>query len=158
MFHWLLSYLGFRHPARTLAAEKCIDAAFASAKEANPTLWAKPSSHAPTRQAKFELFCLTLAHRYPKNNPALQREVLEGAIERLEIGLREAGISDVAIARQVRTHAAALHGRLDIYTKLIEKNKIDNLIKVSSSHGITLQEVKLLIKNPLPKAKKTVKR
>ncbi|MCA3243705.1 MAG: hypothetical protein INF43_00165 [Alphaproteobacteria bacterium] len=135
MFHRLLRYVGFAAPATGAAAEAVLDATFAAARASNPQLWAKPSDHIPTRQAKFEEFCLHLASRLP-TAPAARRAVLEAAIARLEVGLREASVGDLGVAKEIRTLAAALHGRLKSYEKHLNNQDFSAFQAAARRHGL----------------------
>jgi hypothetical protein len=144
-------------------AEAVIDAAFRKAQANHAKLWGQNSAHIPTRQAKFEEFCLYLAATLPPvSQPKARRAVLEAAIERLDIGLREAGVGDTSFSREIRTIAAALHGRLQAYEKFIISQDLAALQRVALSHGIAPRTLQAVIAEftpltPLPKAAKAVK-
>lgn len=151
-------------------AESVLDTTIAAARKGNPKLWAASSANIPTRQAKFEELCLHLArHMPPLSQPRARRAVLEAAITRLEIGLREAGVGDLGVAREIRTLAAALHGRLKLYENCIINHDIKALITAALAHGITPAVANAAYplpstpkprppKNPLPTPAKTAKR
>lgn len=137
-----LAYLGLASKATGGATEKALDAIFAQAAALNPKLWAQSSADTPTRQAKFERFALALAVYMARASltPNQRRDVLEGAIERLAIGLREAGVGDMAVSKEIRTLAGALHGRLKIYENLILNNIKADFIKAVHHHSIPKPE------------------
>lgn len=168
MLHGLLRYVGLGHPATGAAAEAVLDAAFAAARASNPQLWRKASSHIPTRQAKFEEFCLHLASRLPED-PTARRQLLEAAITRLEIGLREASVGDLGVAREIRTLAAALHGRLKIYENHLVNQDYAAFQAAAANHGLTAKSIAAAWpgkpktspqgqKKPLPTLRKPAKR
>jgi hypothetical protein len=144
-------------------AEAVIDAAFRKAQANNPKLWANSSEDIPTRQAKFEEFTLFLALNLPPvSQPKARRAVLEAAITRLDIGLREAGVGDTSFSREIRTIAAALHGRLQVYEKFIISQDISALKSATLKHDIAPRTLQAIIDEftpltPLPKAAKADK-
>lgn len=163
MLHSILNYLGLGAASMGEAAEAVIDAAFGKARANHPQLWAKNSAHIPTRQAKFEEFCLYLSTSLPPTSHSkARRAVLEAAIARLDIGLREAGVGDTSFSREIRSITAALHGRLQVYEKYIVSQDIAALHSAALKHGIaprTLQAILQEIRPAplLPKAAKAVK-
>jgi len=168
MLHGLLRYVGLGHPATGPAAEAILDATFAAARASNPQLWRKDSQHIPTRQAKFEEFCLHLASRMP-SSPTARRQLLEAAITRLEIGLREASVGDLGVAREVRALAAALHGRLKTYENHLTNQDYAGFQAAATKHGLAPKSMTAAWpgkpktgpkgqKKPLPTLRKTAKR
>lgn len=141
-FHDALAYLGLGAYATGAGVQKQLDAIFAQAISQNPTLWAKSSAHAPTRQEKFERFALFFAKHLATTplTPTQRRALLEAAIVRLEIGLREAGVGDMGVSKEIRTLAAALNGRIQSYEKLFTNNNKRELIKASEQHNIPPNE------------------
>jgi hypothetical protein len=142
LLQWAVAYLGLAPMATGNATEKALDAIFAQAAALNPKLWAKDSGDIPTRQAKFERFALVFAGYLARARltPAQRREVLEAAIERLAIGLREAGVGDMAVSKEIRAMAGALHGRLKIYENTIQNNDKKLFLKALSQHKIPTAE------------------
>jgi len=157
MLHKLLRYVGLAQPASTPLAVATLNAAFAAAQAGNPQLWGKPSQHIPTRQAKFAEFCLHLASRLP-TPAASRRAVLEAAIDRLEIGLREAGVGDLAVAKEIRTLAATLHGRLQVYEKHIKNQNYRQFYAAARRHGVAAGSVAAAWPFPTSKASQSRKK
>jgi hypothetical protein len=168
MLHSLLRYLGLpcgascrSHLSLLFDAERALDAVFAAARAANPKVWGLNSSHIPSRQRKIEHFALWLAVAMPPQ-PAARRTLIEAAITRLAIGLREAGVGDMGVSKEVRTLAGALNGRLQSYLNHIKNNDINSFIKSASAHTIPTPEAKTawasLHLKPTPKVKKLTKK
>lgn len=167
MLHGLLRYVGFGRPATAVAAKAALDATFAAARASNPQLWAQSSQHIPTRQAKFEEFCLHLASRLPES-PKERRALIEAAITRLEVGLREASVGDLGVAKEMRTLAAALNGRLQSYEATLKNFNFHSFKQKAHSHGIAAASIRAAwpgtggkegkgAKKPLPKPAKPAK-
>lgn len=136
-FHWLRAYGGAKADATALA-----DKVMAGAKAAAPRVFAADSALEPARQAKFEWMCVFLALETAKLKPRGKRGLLEEMVDRLEVGLREAGVGDMTVGKQVRTYAAAMNGRLLRYEPLILKGKMDGLVKATAKHGVALKGAK----------------
>lgn len=101
-----------------------------------PGIFAGNSRDEPVRQAKFEYMCAFLAAALVGVGGKARRAILEEMIDRLEIGLREAGVSDIKVGKEVRTYAAAMNGRLERYIPLIENEKWTDLELALESHGL----------------------
>lgn len=69
----------------------------------------------------------------------LGRGVMEELVDRLEIGLREGGVGDMKVGVHVRKYAAALHGRVRRYAKLLDTQDWDGLEKALGEHGVGKQ-------------------
>jgi hypothetical protein len=138
LFHGLRGYLARWLPARGshATATAFVDRAFAVAQAQAPVLWAADSRQEPARQAKFEHLCVVLAQEFGRLDAGLQQMVLEEVIDRLDIGLREAGVGDMAVGKHVRAFAGALHGRLVAYTALLREGKVKEFNDLAKSHGV----------------------
>ncbi len=171
MFHWLLQYVGLASASTATAAELLIDEAMRKARASHPALWAKPSEQIPVRQAKFEEFALYLAPLLPpKGQGRARRAVLEAAIARLEMGLREASVGDLAVAKEIRAMAAALHGRLQVYEGAVLAQDFKLFQQIARRHSVAEMALKAAwpvrvlasvptkpLPKALPKAAKAVK-
>ncbi len=137
-FHDWLGYVGRLVRARGDAppVSPLVDDAFADARRRWPAIWAADSRNEPARQAKFECLCLCLAETMAPLDVKMQQRVLEEVVDRLDIGLREAGVGDMTVGKEVRAYAGALHGRLLAYMPLIKNEKFDEIKAVAARHGV----------------------
>lgn len=135
VFHRLGVYGGGRAKA-TADANTAVDAIFAAARGASPAIFGQSSAKADARQAKFEHLCpwVALALGGMAENEA--RLLLEALIDRLEVGLREAGVGDMRVGKEVRAFAGALNGRVQRYGPLISARKWDDLGGAMAEHGV----------------------
>ncbi|PZP39181.1 MAG: hypothetical protein DI585_05005, partial [Pseudomonas fluorescens] len=124
-FHWLKVYgkpSGRATADASPNASQVVDGAFANAKASTPDIFNLPSTHEPSQQAKFEHVCAWLALEFVNlEDDRKARAVVEEMVDRLEIGLREAGVSDMKVGVHVRKYASALHGRVRRYATLLQE-------------------------------------
>ncbi|MBI1308756.1 MAG: hypothetical protein GC129_02710 [Proteobacteria bacterium] len=131
LFHWGRVYGGAASEATAL-----VDAVFDAAAGAAPRIFEADSRAEPARQAKFEHMCAFLAAAVAGKAGKERRAALETMVDRLEVGLREAGVSDVKVGTEVRTYAAAMNGRVLRYEPLILKEKWEDLAQALAAHGV----------------------
>lgn len=159
LFHWPRVYGALCRKATATANnthEVLLESAFKMAAEAAPEVFAADSRSEPAQQAKFENLCPWLALTLLPLEDEARRELLEQAIDRIEVGLREAGAGDMKVGVKVRAYAAAMNGRLGRYMPLIMKKDWKGLVAACSGHGVTpavVENVRLAYEKGLARAR-----
>ncbi len=150
-FHWLKHY-GKQAPGATAV----VDTVFTQARAAAPAVFAADSFQDTARKAKFEHMCpflaQTLAHLPAGQGAQQRRAILEAMIDRIEIGLREAAVSDMKVGPEVRAYAAALNGRMQRYVPLVQANNWPELTAAMAQHGVGSSVAKALQQSTPKKA------
>jgi hypothetical protein len=131
VFHLRRVYGGKRKDATAV-----VDAVFREAALEFPEVFGADSRNEVVRQAKFEAVCVVLARNLAGVEGQGYRAVLEEMVDRIEIGLREAGVGDIKVGKEVRMYAAALNGRLGRYIPLILQGDVAGLAAAAVEHGV----------------------
>jgi hypothetical protein len=124
-----------------------VDSIFVDAKAAAPAIFSLPSNTKINRNAKLEHLIPFLALQTLHTTPHQSRAVLEEFLDRLDIGLREAGVGEMKVGVEIRTYAAALNGRLQRYKPLMEAADWPNLATALAEHGVSATVAKNLQKS-----------
>jgi hypothetical protein len=130
-------------------ASALVDDILRLSKKAAPDVFLRPNTEKNDRLMKMEELALWLAGAMQALGAAERQAVFETLLDRLEIGLREAGVGDVAVAHQMNDMAAALHGRLQRYGPLIAAKDWVGLESAVTEHHLPAARV-VALKNWLP--------
>ncbi|RYG59249.1 MAG: hypothetical protein EON60_11010 [Alphaproteobacteria bacterium] len=131
LFHWLTDYGKAKRRATVV-----VDSIFADAHVASPEVFDADSRLEPNQQAKFEHMCPWAALHLMQADGTKARDTMEALLDRIEVGLREGGVGDMAVGKRMRTYSAALHGRVRRYASLIERSEWDALVTALAEHGV----------------------
>src|SRR5690606_6597558 len=85
---------------------------------------------------KFEHMCPWAALHLMKLDGHDARDAMETLLDRMEVGLREGGVGDMAVGKHMRTYGAALHGRVRRYASLMERGDWAGLEAALGEHGV----------------------
>lgn len=149
LFHWLKLY-GKPRPHATgdiATIATLVDTVFAAAKATSPAVFSLPSNKKPHRVAKLEHLAPFLAAATLKSSSHHSRALLEEFFDRLDIGLREAGVGEMRVGVEIRTYAAAVNGRIQRYQPLLEAKDWPNLTSALIEHGVDPQDARNLQKS-----------
>ncbi len=131
LFHWLRDYGKGKRRATAV-----VDGIFADAHAASEAIFEADSRHEPSQQAKFEHMCPWAALHLMRVEGVAARNLMETLLDRMEVGLREGGVGDMAVGKRMRKYGAALHGRVRRYASLMERDDWAGLETALAEHGI----------------------
>lgn len=131
LFHWLRDYGKAKRRATVV-----VDGIFEDARTASVEVFEADSRHDPSQQAKFEHMCPWAALHLMRLDGNAAREVMETLVDRLEVGLREGGVGDMAVGKRMRKYGAALHGRVRRYASHMERGEWKELGVALEEHGV----------------------
>ncbi len=131
LFHWLTDYGNAKRRATVV-----VDLIFADAQAATPAIFEADSRNEPNQQAKFEHMCPWAALHLMQMEGDKARDAMEALLDRIEVGLREGGVGDMAVGKRMRTYSAALHGRVRRYASLMERSEWESLAAALGEHGV----------------------
>lgn len=117
--------------------ESLLDAVFQLARETAPEIFAEKMPSEIRQKERFALVMPFVAMAIVRLDEAEVRQALvERLINRLEVGLREAGVGDIGVSHRMRAMAGTINGRLQRYVPLMAAENRDELRAVLAEHKV----------------------
>lgn len=125
MFSWLFS------KTQDENTTDVVEWVIAQAQKTFPSYFEEETTHLRQRQLKFEAIStyLAMALYALKEKNDFAQAVHDEMFDRFEISLREQGVADVRVGKEVRKLASAFHGRYDYYASAFENNSVESLLE-----------------------------
>mgnify|MGYP006441798109 FL=1 len=148
------------HKEAELQGREMFNVALAQAKTLFPDLFQvpTPATDERLRQKRFEAVSLTMSvvlwHLKNTHQTNTAQAAHDAMFQSFDRSLREGGVGDIGVSHKIKNFAQAFYGRLDRYTKAIDRNSdAEMAIGLQKNMGLGQDEAEKYAQNMLTWAK-----